>query len=144
VQRIIVSFICSLMALSSASACMTAKPNTALVVERMREVDPVGTVYDLPAPPITLNRAFSDLVRDLTCITHYTLQTAADLPRYASKTPHLALGSCHKAGNVANHGAQQAKHAATQGLSGFNTVTSFLLRIAYYSFSALISGILRS
>ncbi len=143
-QRIILSFCCSLLVLSSADACMTAKPHSALVLEQMPEVELTGPVYDLPTPPITLNSAVSGFVSAVTSVTHHTLRIAADVPRYVCKTPRLALGSYHQATTVANNGAQQAKQAATQGMNGFSTVTSFLLRIAYYSFSALVSGILRS
>ncbi len=143
-QRIIVTLFCFLIVLSSAYACMTAKPNSALVLEQVPEVDLTGPVYDMPAPPITFNSVLSGVVSAVTYVTHHTLRIAADVPHYACKTPRLALGSYHHATTVANNGAQQAKQAATQGMNGFSTVTSILLRIAYSSFSALVSGILRS
>lgn len=143
-KHIILSFFCSLIVLSSAFACMTAKPNSTPVLEQVPEVDLSGPVYDLPAPPISFNSALSGLVSGLTYVTHHTLRAAADVPHYACKTPRLALGSIHRASTVANSGALQAKQAATQGMNGSSTVTGFLLRIAYSSFSALVSGILRS
>ena len=143
-NRTLASIFLALILLSSAEACMTAQPHTALALGPVPEVDLTGPVYDLPSPPPTLNSALASLVNGLTSVTHHTLHAAADLPRHASHAPRLILGTYHKGGEAAGHTAEQAKQTATEGMNGFQTVTSFFLRIAYSSFSALISGILRS
>ncbi len=144
-SRLITSIFLILILVPVAFACMTARPHVVLTPQPMAEVDLSGPVYELPkARGSLIARAVSTLTDGVTTATHATVTVAADLPVHASHVPELALCTYCKGGEAANRGAIQAKQAAQEGMNGFQTVTSFILRIAYSSFSALVSGILRS
>ena len=77
------------------------------------------------------------VVNGVKCVTRAITSVGTDLPSHASHTPRMAV----KASGMS---AAQAKATANEGMNGFSILSSFLLRIAYSSFSALVSGILRS
>lgn len=71
------------------------------------------------------------------CTVHAVTSFGPDVPQQVSHTPQMAL-------SAGNKGVASVKAKATEGVLGFNSFSSFLLRIASSSFWALVSGILRS
>jgi hypothetical protein len=88
-------------------------------------------------PVAVVPGAASLIVNGVKCTVHAVTSFGADVPRHASHAPRMAV-------HVSNKGAVSAKAKACEGMMGFTTLSSFILRIASSSFWALVSGILRS
>ena len=134
-NRLIASIYFSLILLPSAFAC--GAEGCAQIV--------LPTFSDVAASPVKAVTAGVDAVVDgAKCLTRIVVRAGADLPRHLSHAPRLAMGAGEKASVAANHSMARAKATASEGMNGFSTFSNFLLRIAYSSFSALVSGIWRS
>jgi hypothetical protein len=97
------------------------------------EID-ASRVLTLPVKAVP--GAASLIVNGVKHAVHAVASFGADVPRHASHAPRMAV-------HASNKGAASAKAKASEGMMGFTTFSSFLLRIASSSFWALVSGILR-
>ena len=122
-KTVMVIIIVSLILLPTARAC----PQTECALDAGRIIS---------RPLALVPGAASLVVNGVKRTVHAVASFGADVPRHASHTPRMAV-------NAGNKGAVSAKAKASEGMMGFSTLSSFLIRIASSSFWALVSGILR-
>jgi hypothetical protein len=122
-KTVMVIIIVSLILLPTARAC----PRTDCGLDAGRIIS---------KPLAIVPGAASLIVNGVKCTVRTVTSFGADVPRHASHTPRMAV-------NASSKGVVSAKAKASEGMMGFSTLSSFLLRIASSSFWALVSGILR-
>ena len=78
----------------------------------------------------------SIIVDGMKSLSRMVTTIGPDLPCHLAHAPEMAV-------NAGGDGAIRARMTACEGMNGFSSLSNFFLRIAYSSFSALVSGILR-